>query len=346
MDDSKPEIPSIELSTWDRLKKTPPKRDLLTARIAFPDLSKILLAAIDAEHNRHFLIKLSPEDDELVDNKSRGVLVASRELTVKGSSHSSKLAKYIDIVCRDTSGYAAFDIVGYEIAASLDSRNLSKAELVQSVLARWRHFWGQPPKNLLSREEVIGLFAELWFFKKWLLPQMKPSNAVSSWRGPYGSRHDFEWSGQSIEVKVTTSSRGRIHFINGLEQLSPPEGGSLQLFSLRLKEEGGGANTLPGLITACRDALAENPDSLASFENSLASVGYSPAHDSDYEKMRFRIVDEALFDVRDPFPRITLDTFSEGVPSGVGVVRYEINLEGYDSLIITTSADDFRPNIP
>jgi hypothetical protein len=51
---------------------------------------------------------------------------------------------------------------------------------------------------------------------------------------------------------MSNEPRGRIHRINGRDQLAPPELGELLFFSLRLHEEGGATNTLPSVIAACR----------------------------------------------------------------------------------------------
>jgi hypothetical protein len=334
----------LDSGAWNFLKTTPPKGDLITARLAAPEISERLLAGIDAEGNRHFLILLPSDDIPFNDNQSRGISVSCKDLQVKDLTRGLQPAKYIDIICNDASGYEAFDLIGREIAILLVSHEISPSEIVRNVLAKWRRFWNQPLKDILSREEIIGLFAELWFFHYWLLPHKTKETAVACWRGPYGSRHDFEWLGQSVEVKATTSTRGRIHRINGLEQLSPPENGKLALFSLRLREEDGATNTLPNLINLCRDALQESADALTDFENALASIGYSPMHDEEYEKIHLRIVDETLFSVQDNFPRITKDKFQDGVPIGVEMVNYEINLEGYDKLIIARKPQEMAIN--
>ncbi len=324
----------IDSSVWERLQADLPKGDAITARPANPEVSQILLAGIDAEGNRHFLIPLSQEEKALNDSQSRGILVTSKDLRVKSHAQDQQPSRYMDIVCQDAAGHGAFDAIGREIAVSLAANTGSKTELVRSILSKWRRFWGRAPSIMLSREEITGLFAEVWFLHRWLLPYEDHITAVKRWRGPYGSRHDFEWQGKSVEVKGTTSTRGRIHWIHGLDQLSPPEGGKLLFFSLRLREEGGAANTLPALIASCRSALANNAEALTGFENSLALTGYSPLHDEEYEKLHLRVVDEVLFVVQDSFPKITVGTFQNGVPSGVESVNYEINLEGHDALII------------
>jgi len=176
---------------------------------------------------------------------------------------------------------------------------------------------------------VIGLLAEIRFLTERLIPEVGPGEAVKRWRGSFGSRHDFEWQGCSVEVKATTSSRGRIFHINGIDQLDPPENGKLFFFGVRLREEGGAEQTLPSIIEACRNLLITDDEALDKFEYALIQARYSPHHNEEYEKMRFRIIEEMLYEVKDDFPRIGISNFIEGIPSGIERVEYEINLNAY-----------------
>lgn len=320
---------------WNRLGTTHPKGESLTARLAMPSVTSRLLVALDMEGRRHLLIQLQPDEAELHDDQSRGVSVSTRELVV----HEQGCGRYLDICCNDASGYNALDLVGGEIAVGLVAHGTAPAKLVELVLAKWRRFWGELPRQMLSREEQLGLFAELWFLSTWLATHIGVSGAVIPWRGPFGARHDFEWNGRSIEVKATTSVRGRIHRINGLDQLAPPENGDLMLFSLRLREEAGASNTLPGLVAECRSLMELEPDTLDRFEAALAQANYSPAYEDEYAKLKLRVIDECLFRVEQDFPRITVSSFRDGVPSGVVRVEYEVNLGGCDHLLIATTAE-------
>jgi hypothetical protein len=220
------------------------------------------------------------------------------------------------------------------LATALSMPGAKPADIVKRVLAKWRRFWGLLPRTMLSREEILGLFAELWFFLIWLLPTVGASAAVQRWRGPMGSRHDYEWIGKSVEVKATTSTRGLIHRISGLDQLSPPEQGELYFFSLHLRDEAGATNTLPSLITSILSQLNSDVDALNRFETVLAQTGYSPTHDDEYSKIHLRVIIDGLYAVRADFPRLSKQQFLAGVPAGVEQVEYEINLNSYAHLII------------
>lgn len=321
------------------LGKVGPIGDRLAARLGVPEITERLQCALDSNHHRHLLIALTPSEEELNDTQTRGISVVTRELVTQGH----EAARYLDIECQDAGGHAALDIIGGELAGNLAQQDRPPKEIVERVLAKWRRFWGEVPKTLLSREELLGLFAELWFLTLWLLPKVGAERAVECWRGPFGARHDFEWQGKSIEVKAASSTRGRIHHINGIEQLAPPENGELLLFSLGVRAEAGAAKTLPRLIDICRSLFESNPEALSRFEIGLARVGYSPAHDDEYAKTPLRVVEEALFAVRDDFPRVTEKEFAAGIPIGVEAFHYEINLNAFDHLRVATSPEEALP---
>ena len=326
----------LDPEVWTRLEEARPLGENLTARLADPEVTQRLQCAIDAEGRRHLLVALDASEEEFKDTQSRGVTITTRDLVV----HDQPSVRYLDLECIDAGGHSAFDIIGRELAEELSQAERAPAEIARRLLAKWRRFWGELPKTILSIEQVLGLFGELWFLSFWLLPRVGVAQAVQRWRSPFGARHDFEWQGKSIEVKTTSSTRGRIHLINGIEQLLPPENGELFLFSLRVREEAGAANTLPSLIGQCRDIVESDPDALSAFEVGLALAGYSPAHDDDYNETFFRVAEEAVFAVKDNFPRITKNTFINGIPGGVEALVYEINLNTFDHLRVARSAQE------
>lgn len=307
---------------WNRLATEHVQGETLRARRAAPDISDRLIAALDSRGERHLLVRLNPAETDLRDAQSRGIEVFTRELAVPGHQPG----RFIDVACHDAAGHDAFDLIGGELAQRLTTGKETAPEVVSRVLSKWRRFWGQVPKSVLSREERLGLFAELWFLNYWLLPRVGAAEALARWRGA-GARHDFEWAGQSVEAKATTSTRGHIHWVNGVEQLLPPDSGQLKLFSLRLREEAGGAHSLPDLIAECRAFLEKSPHELGLFEDGLARYGYSPLHEDEY-RSPLRVIEQALYAVEGDFPRIVPSAFQAGVPSGVERVEYEINLGG------------------
>jgi len=314
---------------WDRLLVAPPLGDSLTARPALPDVTDRVLAGVDVEGRRHFLVPLFEAESSFRDSHSRGLDVSTRTLVVAGQAPS----RHLDIICQDAAGHEAFNLIGEELARRLATGTETPDLCIGRVLAKWRRFWGQLLSQILSREEQIGLFSELWFLLVWMVPRVGAQKAVTRWRGPFKARHDFEWIGQSVEVKGTTSTRGLVHRIHGIEQLVPPDDGELWFFSLRLREEAGASNTLTGMVAMCLRELVSDDETISNFQERLSRAGYSPAHEDEYAKLRLRVVEEGLFAVKEDFPRVTKTQLVDGVvPPGIEYFEYEINLTGFERL--------------
>ena len=318
----------VPVDIWGKLASGRVHGETLWAKRAVPDETERLLAALDSDGRRHFLVMLTDGEPSLDDSQSRGLRVATRDLAVPGHA----LGRYLDVSCDDPSGNDAFQVIGGELADRLVLNEDSPAASMAKVLAKWRRFWGQQPRDVLTRQAQIGLLAELWFLSVWLVPRVGATSAAERWRGPLGARHDFEWPRHSIEVKATTSTRGLMHRINGIDQLVPPKDGTLLLFSLRLREERGATNSLTSIVRACEVALADSDEALSTFASRVAAAGYSPTYDEEYSRACYRIVEEALFTVQGEFPRITPESLPAGLPPGVEHVEYDINLTGFDRL--------------
>jgi len=326
---------------WERLADESVQGEALRARRATPGACDELIAALDAEGRRHFLIRTKPSDPQIRDVQSRGIEVNTRGLAMAGH----ELGSYVDIACKDASGHDAFDLIGGELAARLAAGIERPFEVVPRVLAKWRRFWGQGQKEMLSKERQVGLFAELWFLYAWLFPLVSPTEALRRWRGPTGSRHDFEWTGTSVEVKATTSSRGPIHRIHGLDQLAPPESGKLLFYSQVLREEGGATNSLTSVVLLCREVLKVDPSLLDQFEAMLTSAGYSQLFEDDYSALKLRVISERLYEVKDDFPRITTAELVNGRPAAVEEIEYAIGLGGFTHLCLAQEPGAAAPHI-
>jgi hypothetical protein len=330
-------MPAVTPESW----RTLPDRSNVYAELAaeaLPGVDDVFLA-VDHEGIRHLLLSVSADVDPVTDERSRGIRALTRPLSVQGQSEGH----FIDVLCTAISGQEVFNLVATAILAQV-AQGADAPDAVRSTLARWRRFWGATPTGGLSSEEIRGLFGELWFLAVWLLPH--GHDQIGHWLGPTGTRHDFQWSGLAVEAKATTSIRGHVHRINGLDQLEPPADGRLLLFSLRMREEATASNTLPSLIEAIISALHDDGETLDAFEARLVQAGYSPLEADRYAEMRFRVINERLYEVGDGFPRLSATSFANGLPSGIERVEYEINLDGASDLVVAASPDEFVPPGP
>lgn len=318
---------------WTALTPSPATGDDWQVRPPLAEICPRLLASVARTGERRFLVALEPRELAVEDSRSRGIRVASAELV----DDRGVARNYVVIECRDATAHELFDVVGADLALAISTH--PPAVAINRVLAKWRRFWAQIPRSLLSPEAQIGLFAELWFLGHWLVPAAGPVAAVTRWRGPSGSRHDFEWVGRSVEVKGSRVVRAHVCHVNGLDQLEPPDHGDLHLFALRIREEAGAANTLPQLVAESRTLLSTDADALAAFESALLEAGYSATHETDYAQTRWRVVDERLYHVDENFSRLRPNHFPAGLPPGVSDIGYNLEVAAAGVVFIAAPAD-------
>ncbi len=322
---------------WEFIERDLPEAGKLTVRVALPGRRKDLMIAMDSAKRRHLLIEIPlGESTSFVERSSRGISIQTVDMNVDEGERRN----FVDIICLESAGHSALDTIAYEIADALEAgASILRISLVQNVLAKWRRFWSEVHKGLISREQQIGLFGELWFLAHWLGPSVGFSSAVRAWRGPLGSRNDFESNLVGVEVK--TSSKSEIsHHINGLEQLLEPKDGALFLMSIGVRDEASASESLPGLISYIREMLQSDFDALSCFDSCLYSSGYLDALESEYDKLKLRIRRQEIYRVVDGFPRLIPGSLKEPLALGIGSVGYELNLNGAESWCLAKNALD------
>jgi len=301
-----------------------------------------IFVAVDHESAPHLLVALPETPPRFSDDRSRGIQAVAHRLRVEDRPEQP----FLDVRCSDISGAEMFRTVSVEIVDAVRA-GVPAVEAVETTLARWRRFWGNVPESGLTLDQVRGLFGELWFLSFWLLPHN--AGHVRHWRGPEGSRHDFQWPGRAVESKTTNSVRGHVHRINGLDQLVPPDGGALFIYSLRVRDEPSSSNSLATLVTRIHEQIRGDASLSDRFDLGLARAGYSPAHADRYRDLRFFVVDERLYQVAAEFPRLTPAIFIQGVPNGVERIDYDLNLGGADRFCVARRSTELpeelqRPN--
>jgi len=323
---------------WRKLSAEPPAGQRITTRLAFPHRRDDIFIGVDGVGHRHLFVQISEAEEELTERPSRGISVSTRELNVD----ARQMLRFIDIECMEPFGHAALDIVASELADALDAgATIERAALVQNMLAKWRRFWAGASRGLLSHEDQVGLFGELWFLLLWLMPAIGEDSAVASWRGPFRSRHDFETPGAAVEVKSTCTTDGS-HIVNSLEQLLPPENGTLYFLSLLLREEHSSVHHLPGLIAHAREVLADRHEARSLFDTALERAGYADVFEREYSKLRLRVRSEVLYRVAEGFPSLVPTSFAAGVPVGVSDISYRMRADLAPTLAVASEPGSAR----
>jgi hypothetical protein len=310
---------------WDLLESQPPTGFGLTARLALPSRSSEVFIAVDSAQRRYVLVRVPDgEPNTIAERASRGIAVQTVEMKLDELGNGQV---FVELACLEPSGYAAFDLVIVELIELVETGpNIGRIRLVQTVMAKWRKFWSGVTQSSLSWKQHLGLFGELWFLSRWLLPYIAREQAIPMWRGPIGARNDFETQGLGIEVKTSGKLDGA-HVISGLEQLLVPPGVELYLFSIVVREEASGVESLPKLVSEIRGAIGQNAGVSLQFESMLAASDYNDSHSAEYDKVKFRVRGQGLYHVSPGFPRLIPEDIPAGLAPGVGNVKYEIRLD-------------------
>lgn len=309
---------------WALVEAQPPGGERLTVRTALPGNHDDVLIALDAARRRYVLVRIpTGEPSELAERTSKGIAVQTVEMRVDGD----RTENFVEIACLESQGHAALDTIAVELVEALVAgASIGRVRLVQNVLAKWRRFWSGVNQGVLSKEQQRGLFGELWFLSRWLCPSVGTAKALQMWRGPAGSRNDFEVQGMGIEVK-TTGRVDAVHVIHGLDQLLEPPGGVLFLYSLSVRDEASGTDCLPKVVNEMRGRLAEDYQALLQFDAAVYAAGYDDRLASEYGRLVLRVRDEGLYRVTDGFPRLVPASVIGGLPAGLSAVNYELNLD-------------------
>lgn len=288
--------------------------------------------ALDAGDVPHLLVEVPAGSEAMGIERTQGLDVAVDEMRIGDEPPRD----YVALACLDANHVDTFAALCAEVVVELDRSSDDAREIVRRTVRHWRRFWAVP-RGGLSRQECLGLFGELWFLERWLGARI----GVGRWTGADASRHDFQWSAASVEIKTTAvAARGQArHVVHGLDQLDDPETGQLYVFSLQVADDDLAGNTLPRQVERIEDQLRETRDLLDDFREKLSGRGFSPG-DTDRYDFRWRIVAEELYEVREGFPRLTRRSFPSGVPAGVGEVSYAVDMAACAAFLVATSPDN------
>lgn len=202
-------------------------------------------------------------------------------------------------------------------ASNEGSDEAAALQLLMSRLLRWQKFLSKGPAKLLDEREVRGLIGELLFLRDYLVATVG-ANAVDCWQGPLGLPQDFVFAGRLVEVKTFAAGSDPSVRITSAEQLTS---GDVRLFLhlVCLVRQDDDLN-LASLVDDLRRLLASSHAAAESFEDKLLTMGYVDL--PEYRAMSYAVTSVSDYEVRDGFPRLTV----EQVPSGVVDISYSIRL--------------------
>ncbi|KYJ87548.1 PD-(D/E)XK motif protein [Sulfurovum riftiae] len=184
-------------------------------------------------------------------------------------------------------------------------------------LDKWQHFL-KNRRKIIDKRQLKGLAGELLFLKNYLLVRDSAEAALSFWKAPLQSVHDFEFDNFSVEVK-TKSSVNSI-YISSYEQLFS-ELDYLLLYVATLNDSTSRTPKAFNIYTLIDEIKAVISDTVLEerFENLLMQYGFVGLE--EYRDYWFLFVSDEFYEVEEDFPRIT------DLPEGIENLTYRVNLE-------------------
>ncbi|VIO67304.1 PD-(D/E)XK motif protein [Bradyrhizobium ivorense] len=191
---------------------------------------------------------------------------------------------------------------------------------VLNHLDRWRDFLSNARKQLLSPDEIRGLFAELTTIRSLVQDYSLPrEDVIAAWQGPLRKPQDFEFPQVAIEVKAFGGERGNTVQISSEHQLQVA---NIPLYLIAVELFDGGSDaakaSLNSLVKEVQELLLES--AARTFRDRLAIAGYVEL--PEYDVIEFVTGRLEVYHVTDEFPAIR----ASGLRSGISRVRYELDL--------------------
>ena len=207
--------------------------------------------------------------------------------------------------------------------ASLARRRL------QNLLHTWQEFF-KGSRQPLGEHAQLGLMGELAVLKKLVLNQLKPKNALETWKGPSRGLHDFVFEMCHIEVKSSIGINNRRFVINGESQLAiPPE---KQLYILNpIFEMSDNGESLSDMVASITMLISSDRIAMDIMETSLAKAGYHQIHNEYYVNEGLKLLSSSMimYQVSEGFPRLLPSSSGEFIT----VNDYTVDARGCESFL-------------
>ncbi|MBE0610060.1 MAG: PD-(D/E)XK motif protein [Dehalococcoidia bacterium] len=272
-----------------------------------PGGARLFLLRVDAVH--------APENVEGLGSAGMSVHVTPEvqtptKCTIEMHLGSPDYADVFDSFIRDVLDHVANTVSEPEAVAVLFER-----------LRRWQQFMMLVPATGLSSEAQLGLYGELWFLRRELIPTVGARLGIVAWTGPSRTSQDFQFRGLAAEVKTTTAKQPQSLRIASERQLDSTGIEALVLVHLSLDARMGSGESLPDAVADARK-LAESEHEVATLNETLFAAGYLNEHSHRYEATGYAVREVGYYEVAEGFPRIV----EADLRPGVGDVHYAVSV--------------------
>ncbi len=220
-----------------------------------------------------------------------------------------------------------FYIFCSDIVNSVNGLNDEKKELenLKRRFYNWKKMFQNVSIKELTEEKEQGIYGELYFLYKYMIPKYGIEKSILSWAGPYKYNKDFSIDNTWYEIKTSSVNTNTID-ISSINQLESNVDGFLGVVKVEKMstEYKGEMSTILKLIQLIMNEIVSIKIQ-EDFLNKLSEYGLGP--ENNYGSRNFVTKKVIIYDVSDDFPRLTKNNikFIE-----IENVKYSINLSGID----------------
>lgn len=204
-----------------------------------------------------------------------------------------------------------------------DAKN--ELEYIKNRFYNWKKMFQNVTIKELSEEKEQGIFGELYFLYKYMIPKYGVDTSILSWAGPLKFNKDFSINDTWYEIKTSSVSSTNIK-ITSLSQLDSENEGFLSVVKVEKmsQEFNGNLSSVYNLIQLIMSQIATIKVQ-DDFLNKLVEYGLGP--DNNFGSRQFDVKNVKLYLVNNKFPRLTKNeiTYEE-----IDNVSYLLNLTGIE----------------
>ncbi len=198
-------------------------------------------------------------------------------------------------------------------------------EYIKNRFYNWKKMFQNVTAKDLSEEKEQGIFGELYFLYKYMIPKYGVDSSVLSWAGPLKFNKDFSISDTWYEVKTSSVSSTNIK-ITSLSQLDSENDGFLSIVKVEKMspEFTGNLSSVYNLIQVIMSQI-NSIKIQDDFLSKLVEYGLGP--DNNFGSRKFDVKNIKLYLVNDSFPRLTKNVVTQ---EEIDNVSYLLNLLGIE----------------
>lgn len=219
----------------------------------------------------------------------------------------------------------------YAKIKSISEPKEASQELIYTFY-KWSDFFEDSFKDKLNKEQIQGLFGELFLLNDFLI-NSNPSNVnyfLESWKGPYDTTNDFVFDTKNIEVKTKIESQPFVK-ISSEFQLEKEFDKELELMVVSVNIDLVNGESLYDFFIKIVEKVRENLGELSILFRALNQKGLTIENLKEYNNYRFVVIKTELFDTsNENFPKLSKSNIENEITN----LSYKLRVTQLDQFLI------------